>query len=60
MAETEEEEIQMDLPPSPVAEDQEALGPPWPSSADSSFLFLPGKGNAKEGTAPGPDGPQNP
>eukprot|EP00973_Karenia_brevis_P063493 8824166-Karenia_brevis.AAC.1 len=60
MAETEGKEIQIDLPPSPVADDQEAVGPPWPSSADSSFLILPGKGNAKGEVAPGPDGPRNP
>eukprot|EP00973_Karenia_brevis_P037394 5156028-Karenia_brevis.AAC.1 len=59
MEEERVEEIQMDLPPSPVA-DQEEVGPPWPTSVDSSFLVLPGKGNSTEVEAPGPSGPQNP
>eukprot|EP00973_Karenia_brevis_P087996 12205468-Karenia_brevis.AAC.1 len=56
------EEIHMDLPPSPVEREEgsDAVGPPWPTSVDSSFLVLPSKGNGKEGKAPGPSGPQNP
>eukprot|EP00973_Karenia_brevis_P011491 1554602-Karenia_brevis.AAC.1 len=59
MEEEQVEEIQMDLPPSPVVS-QEEVGLPWPTSVDNSFLGLPGKGNRKDGKAPGPDGPQNP
>eukprot|EP00973_Karenia_brevis_P041470 5737737-Karenia_brevis.AAC.1 len=51
------EEIQMDLPPSPIPSVKDDPGPPWPSGDEDSFLVLPGKGNAKSS---GPDGPQNP
>eukprot|EP00973_Karenia_brevis_P059351 8262194-Karenia_brevis.AAC.1 len=32
------EEIQMDLPPSPIGTGEEEVGPPWPSMGDESFL----------------------
>eukprot|EP00973_Karenia_brevis_P016627 2277326-Karenia_brevis.AAC.1 len=57
--EEEGEEIQMDLPPSPVGSPG-GLGPPWPTSVDSSFFVLPGKGNSSNVEAPGPSEPQNP
>eukprot|EP00973_Karenia_brevis_P058209 8103442-Karenia_brevis.AAC.1 len=57
MEDSEGEEIQMDLPPSPI-EEQEGVGPPWPSSVDNSFLVLPGKGNVQEGKGFCPQGLQ--
>eukprot|EP00973_Karenia_brevis_P015223 2081991-Karenia_brevis.AAC.1 len=50
------EEIQMDLPPSPI-EAEGGIGPPWPNMGDDSFLVLPGKGNAEGGKGFGPVGP---
>eukprot|EP00973_Karenia_brevis_P058846 8194303-Karenia_brevis.AAC.1 len=38
----------------------DVLGHPWPSSTDTSFLVLPGKGNSSQDEVPGPDGPQYP